>query len=186
MFWICSKKVILKKIILKIACKFIELDKKTKSPTNYTHLGIWIVVRFFPLLGFPHLWISSVRRTRKGWHLSRLWGLRAMPLMVPASYRDVVAVQVCDLAADRDGVSANIDLDMLMPFWVNWITRICSIKCFTLGPKLMIPIWYQASPTWFPFLITTGPPESPWQESLPKLTRPVRNNFHDCSREVVF
>ena len=39
-----------------------------------------------------------------------------MPLMVPASYRDVVAVQVCDLAADRDGVSANIDLDMLMPF----------------------------------------------------------------------
>ena len=43
---------------------------------------------------------------RKGDCLSYLWGLKAKPLMFPAACHDVVAVQVCGLAAEHDGVSA--------------------------------------------------------------------------------
>ena len=42
---------------------------------------IFIIVRDFPLLGFPHLWTSSVRPTQKGWLPFTFGGLIAMLLM---------------------------------------------------------------------------------------------------------
>ena len=58
---------------------------------------------FLGFLTFEPLLLGALRKDDC---LSCLWGLRATPLMVPASYSDGVAVQVCDLAADCDGVSA--------------------------------------------------------------------------------
>ena len=68
---------------------------------NSLHWYMWPPC-FFPLLGFPRLWTSTVRPTRKEWLPLVFVGLVAMPLMVPVAYHYGVAVQVCDFAADYE------------------------------------------------------------------------------------
>ena len=60
---------------------------------------------FYQLL--PSSWVSSPLNLLCWANLERV-GLVAMSLVVPAAYHDVVTVQVCDLAVDRDWVSAKL------------------------------------------------------------------------------
>ena len=71
----------------------------------------WVFLAFDPLL---------LGLLGGGWLLSPLWGLWATPLMVTDAYHDGVAVQVCDLAADHDEVSAKL----LWQYWPNCKTGV--------------------------------------------------------------
>ena len=86
--------------------------------TRQNCLKVFVIVSFFPLLGFPQIWTSLLSLLGEGDCLSCLWGLWATPLMsrkvqllcirsykkngrgltlmVPAAYCDGVAVQQID------------------------------------------------------------------------------------------